>query len=86
MRLMNLCSILPLLTQGNQAEDARALVQLLGPTGTQFCGVYIATIVCSAQAACAGNLFTAMDLADRDKLIEYVFPDGRLPVMTQVVL
>lgn len=32
----------------------------------------------------AGNLFTAMDVADRDKLIEYVFPDGRLPVMTQV--
>lgn len=25
-----------------------------------------------------------MDMADRDKLIEYVFPDGRLPVMTQV--
>ena len=35
MLLMQLCSILPCLTQGNQAEDARALVQLLGPAGTQ---------------------------------------------------
>ncbi|DBB02511.1 TPA: hypothetical protein ACH3X3_011503 [Trebouxia sp. C0006] len=58
-------SWLSAVAQGNQAEDAKALVQLLGP---------------------AGNLFTAMDLADRDKLIEYVFPDGRLPVMTQILL
>lgn len=32
----------------------------------------------------AGNLFIAMDMADRDNLIEYVFPDGRLPLLTQV--
>ena len=32
----------------------------------------------------AGNLFTAMDLADRDDLIQYVFPEGRLPLLTQV--
>lgn len=26
----------------------------------------------------------AMDLADRDDLIQYVFPEGRLPLLTQV--
>lgn len=32
----------------------------------------------------AGNLMAAMDLADRDELIEFVFPEGRLPLLTQV--
>lgn len=67
--------------RGRQSTGAAA-----GSSRYAICGVYIATAIYSAQAACAGNLFTAMDLADRDKLIEYVFPDGRLPVMTQVFL
>lgn len=32
----------------------------------------------------AGNLFAAMNLADNEGLIQYVFPEGPLPVLTQV--
>ena len=75
-----------LLDAGEPGRGCQGIGAAAGPIRYVVCGVYIATTVYSAQAACAGNLFTAMDLADRDKLIEYVFPDGRLPVMTQVLL
>ena len=71
---------------GKPGRGCQGIGTAAGSSRYAICGVYIATAIHSAQAACAGNLFTAMDLADRDKLIEYVFPDGRLPVMTQVFL
>lgn len=71
---------------GKPGRGCQGIGTAAGSSRYAICGVYIATAIASAQAACAGNLFTAMDLADRDRLIEYVFPDGRLPVMTQVFL
>ncbi len=71
---------------GKPGRGCQGIGAAAGSSRYAICGVYIATAMYSGEAACAGNLFTAMDLADRDKLIEYVFPDGRLPVMTQVLL
>ncbi len=35
-------------------------------------------------ALSAGNLFAAMNVADSEGLIQYIFPEGPLPVLTQV--
>ena len=48
-----------------------------------LCKVHI--LFSKACNASTGNLLSAMDLADRDGLIQYVFPEGRLPVLTQVI-